>query len=156
MRDDMGWGMADAVLRELIATVTSAYSEGEQDAELWAKLRELGLSDLTGSDARGGSGAGSGADAGAVEPTAPGRVHLRASGALAQILGESAVLELDLPVGVRSVLAQAALRWPAAAPLLEKEGAVLPGVHLAGRQLGPRDLVRDRDELDLVLVVSGG
>lgn len=58
MRDDMGWGMADADLRELIATVTSAYSEGEQDAALWAKLRELGLSDLTGGDARGGSGAG--------------------------------------------------------------------------------------------------
>jgi aldehyde:ferredoxin oxidoreductase len=119
---------------------------------LGERILERALAQLDGQAVSGDSGA----DAGAVEPTAPGRVHLRASGALAQILGESAVLELDLPVGVRSVLAQAALRWPAAAPLLEKEGAVLPGVHLAGRQLGPRDLVRDRDELDLVLVVSGG
>ncbi|MDX2358959.1 acyl-CoA dehydrogenase [Dietzia sp. PP-33] len=50
--------MADADLRDLIATVTSAYAGGDQDAALWGKLQELGLSDLTGSDARGGSDAG--------------------------------------------------------------------------------------------------
>ncbi|MCR1783786.1 hypothetical protein KVF89_14695 [Nocardioides carbamazepini] len=54
------WG-AEAVepdLRDLITAVTAAHSGGgDQDAVLWATLRELGLSDLTGSQARGGSGA---------------------------------------------------------------------------------------------------
>jgi len=90
------------------------------------------------------------------EPTARGRVRLRASGALAEALGDDPTLELDLPTRVRSVVAQAARRWPAAAPLLGREGAVLPGVHSAGRQLGQDDWVHDGDELDLILVVSGG
>ncbi|MBJ77578.1 MAG: hypothetical protein CMJ98_11285 [Planctomycetes bacterium] len=91
-----------------------------------------------------------------VEPAARGQVRLRASGALAEVLGEEPILELDLPAHVRSVVAQAVITWPAAAPLLGCEGAVLPGVHTAGRQLGPDDLVHDGDELDLILVVSGG
>ena len=90
------------------------------------------------------------------EPTARGRVRLRASGALAAALGEDPTLELDLPTHVRSVVAEAVRRWPAAAPLLGREGAVLPGVHSAGRQLGLDDWVHDGDELDLILVVSGG
>jgi hypothetical protein len=90
------------------------------------------------------------------EPTARGRVRLRASGALAEALGTDPTLELNLPTRVRAVVAEAARRWPAAAPLLRRGGAVLPGVHSGGRQLGPDDLVRDGDELDLILVVSGG
>jgi hypothetical protein len=91
-----------------------------------------------------------------VEPTARGRVRLRASGALAEALGADPTLELNLPTPVRSVVAEALRRWPEAAPLLGREGAILPGVHSRGRQLAPDDLVRDGDELDLILVVSGG
>ncbi|HIF41668.1 MAG TPA: hypothetical protein EYQ74_11290 [Planctomycetes bacterium] len=88
--------------------------------------------------------------------TARGRVRLRASGALAEALGTEPSLELNLPTRVRAVVAQAARRWPEAAPLLRRGEAVLPSVHSGGRQLGPDDLVRDGDELDLILVVSGG
>jgi len=91
-----------------------------------------------------------------VEGRAAGQVRLRASGPLGQKLGEQAILELDLPTGVRSLVAEAARHWPDAAPLLEREGDVLPGVHRRGRQLNDGDLIRDGDELDLVLVVSGG
>jgi aldehyde:ferredoxin oxidoreductase len=88
-------------------------------------------------------------------PRRPGRVVLRSSGRLARVLGERLDLEVELPVPLCDVLA-------AAASSPEREGGLflagqpIPAVWRRGARLDGQDLVRDGDELDLVVVIGGG
>ncbi len=99
-------------------------------------------------------------------PRSTGRVCLRSGGALGRLLEGTGPPDLErrgvghlsmpLPASVGEVIAQAAAQWPGAAPLLVNGGRVLPGVYRAGGALGVTDSVHEGDDLDLVLVVSGG
>jgi aldehyde:ferredoxin oxidoreductase len=88
---------------------------------------------------------------------APGRVSLRGSGPLARALGAGAVdLDIDLPASLREVLAAAASARPNAAPHLVRDGEPVPAAFLRKRRLQAEDLLRDGDEIDLVVALSGG
>jgi len=116
-------------------------------------LELLSLSDGNESAPEPDPSAGPAVVAGSVKP---GSAVLRAIGPLGEALGPEATLRLPLPTALLVLLESAANRWPAAAPLLLRDGAPLPAVYRAGRRLGPADLVDADDELDLVLAVSGG
>ena len=87
--------------------------------------------------------------------SAPGRVRLRAAGALERALGKPCELELDLPAPLLDVLTCAA-RETGAGPWLLRNDELLPSAYRRGRRVAPDELVYDRDELDLVLALRGG
>jgi hypothetical protein len=80
-----------------------------------------------------------------------GHVRLRTSGALAETLGANRELELALPAPLAGVLAAAARQAPEAAAALARVV-----VYRGGERLAPAQSVRDGDELELLLVISGG
>ena len=91
-----------------------------------------------------------------VRAQARGRVRLRSSGPLAEALGDARELELELPATLLDVLAAAARAAPAAAGLLERDGRALAVAYRGGERLAGGSAVRDGDEVELVLVISGG
>lgn len=91
----------------------------------------------------------------------PGRVRLRSSGPLARELRGRTALELALPATAAEVLVALAAVEPRAAPFLvvQDRGAAPRPVAVvlrAGRRLAEHEPVHDGDELDLVVVLSGG
>ncbi|MCP3917798.1 MAG: hypothetical protein GY711_19815 [bacterium] len=94
-----------------------------------------------------------------VQPAAaaqPGSLTLRSSGVLADHLGTTLVLGLDLPATIHAVLAEARDRVPEAERFLMQGSEPVPAVYRGGERLGPADLVSNQDVLDLVLAIAGG
>ena len=85
-----------------------------------------------------------------------GSVVLRATGPLDTALEADGPLELDLPASLAEVLAAAAARSPQAAVLLGRADRPLAAVYRRGARLRPDDAVHSGDELELLLVISGG
>jgi aldehyde:ferredoxin oxidoreductase len=86
----------------------------------------------------------------------PGRVVLAAGGPLGRLLGRERTITLPLPAPLLAVLEAAARAHADAADWLVRDGEPLPAAWRAGERVGPRELVRDGDRLELVLAVSGG
>ncbi len=127
-------------------------ASGGPSREVWSRLGEESILDVgILRDAPTAQRAASTA------PRAPGRVLLRGSGPLARALGAGAVdLDLDLPASLREVLAAAASAKPGAAAHLVRDGEPVPAAFLRKRRLQAEDLLRDGDEIDLVVALSGG
>jgi aldehyde:ferredoxin oxidoreductase len=87
---------------------------------------------------------------------APGRVRLRCGAPLAEALGGESEIALELPAPLSVVLAEVARRAGPSAHLLLRDGRSLAVVYRAGERLAPAQAVRDGDELELLLVISGG
>ncbi|MBK7875904.1 MAG: hypothetical protein IPJ77_09145 [Planctomycetes bacterium] len=95
----------------------------------------------------------------AAEPAgvpATGRLSVRAQGPLGRLLAGRARFETELPATAGRVLAALAAAAPRAAPFLVADGRPVAIVVRGGRRLREDELVRDGDELDLVVVLSGG
>lgn len=87
----------------------------------------------------------------------PGWVEFRSRGLLAEHLGSSCRIELNLPAAPREVLVALAGAQPDAAWLLhDRHELPLPAIWRRGVALGPETPIQSGDELDLVLVVPGG
>ncbi len=86
----------------------------------------------------------------------PGTVGVRGTGPLSARLRGAEALELMLPAAVRDVLSELARARPSACDSLLRDGRPLVAVHRDGARLGPDVLVRDGDELVLVVAISGG
>ncbi len=84
------------------------------------------------------------------------RVRLRATGPLLDALGERVALTLDGEATVRGLLTDLSGSGGALARLLGPPGAGTISVWREGRRLGPGDLLRDGDVLDLVQAIAGG
>lgn len=125
---------------------------GGPTEEAWSRLGEPSILELAVV-----SGAEESAPAELSGPRARGRVRIRGAGPLARALGEREVdLALDLPASLREVLAAAASSRPEAARHLVCDGEPVPAVFCRQRRLSPDDLLRDGDEIDLVVALSGG
>jgi len=89
--------------------------------------------------------------------TESGWVEFNSRGLLAEHLGSTCRIQLDLPAFPNAVIAALALEYQRAAWLLrDRAGISLPAIWRAGVPLGPRSLVFSGDQLDLVLVIPGG
>ncbi len=84
-------------------------------------------------------------------------VAVRSIGPLAAALGGKRV-EVEVPDGtdVADLLGRLAKRSPPAAGLLGTAGSAPAQAFRAGKSLAPADLLREGDEVDLVLAVAGG
>jgi len=85
-----------------------------------------------------------------------GRVTLRCSGHLAQILGAECALEVEGAVRLEDLLRRACGSSAAIEDVLFRDGQPLPSVFRRGRRLGPEAWVSPGETVDLVLVISGG
>jgi hypothetical protein len=85
-----------------------------------------------------------------------GCVRLRAAGALARALGPELEHEAHLPETVGELLRSLAQAHPSGAPWLWRDSETAVSVWRDGRRLGPGDLVREGDRLDLVVAIGGG
>ncbi|HIG86033.1 MAG TPA: hypothetical protein EYQ25_03230 [Planctomycetes bacterium] len=84
-------------------------------------------------------------------------MEFNSRGLLAEHLGSTSRVQLDLPAFPSAVLAALALEHKGAAWLLrDRAGIALPAIWRAGVPLGPGSLVFSGDQLDLVLVIPGG
>ncbi len=92
-----------------------------------------------------------------ISETESGWVEFNSRGLLAEHLGSTSRVQLDLPAFPSAVLAALALENQSAAWLLrDRAGIALPAIWRAGVPLGPGSLVFSGDQLDLVLVIPGG
>jgi len=90
------------------------------------------------------------------EARAPGRVSLRSSGTLGQLLRGERELELDLPTTLEDVLKQAALDDASLRSQLFAGERLIPAVWRSGQRLAREDRIESGDVLDLVTAISGG
>lgn len=133
-------------------------ANGAPRADLWARIGDPALLELARS--RGPSAAIERAESAPRShmraATRPGRVHIRASGALGAALGRELHVELALPCRVDELVRVLASEHPAAAAWLVRGGELVPSTWRGGARLDARTLVEDGDVLDLVVAISGG
>jgi aldehyde:ferredoxin oxidoreductase len=86
----------------------------------------------------------------------PGRLRVRAAGALGEVLGGELDHGAPLPDTVGGVLRALAAAHPAGASWLWRDGETAVSVWRDGRRLAPDELVADGDLLDLVVALGGG
>lgn len=93
-------------------------------------------------------------------PRTPGRLSVQASGPLGAALEGVAALELPLPAALEEVLAELVRLRPAAGPFLTGSGGSAAAAHVTragrARRWVPGELLRDGDELWLVVALPGG
>ncbi|HVS09749.1 MAG TPA: MoaD/ThiS family protein, partial [Planctomycetota bacterium] len=85
-----------------------------------------------------------------------GRVTLRCSGHLAQILGAECELEVEGAARLEDLLRRACGSSAEIEDVLFRDGQPLPSAFREGRRLGPKAWVSPGETVDLVLVISGG
>ena len=125
---------------------------GGPSEETWSRLGETSILDVGELPTLSGPAPGTELPVGA-----RGRVRVRGSGPLGRALGDSPLeVALDLPASLRDVLSVAARLRPDAARHLLREGELVPAAYRRSRRLDAEDLVRDGDEIDLVVALSGG
>lgn len=100
--------------------------------------------------------AGERAEPAAMLRLSSGELLLRAGGPLAEVLGVELRYAAALPETVGGLLRALAARHEAGAAWLWREGETSVSVWRAGRRLALPDLVRDGEELDLVVALGGG
>ncbi len=86
----------------------------------------------------------------------PGVVVLNARGPLRAALGAPCRVRVDLPAPLVDVLESVAHANPAARAWLVREGTPIPVVTRRGVRIAGADAIRDGDELELVVALSGG
>jgi hypothetical protein len=138
------------------AAVRGLDASGAPTEEAWSRLGDAALLDLA-AEACARDVPSEADKPEPIEVRARGRVRLRGSGPLARALGQDVVsLELDLPASLEDVLAVAAAERPNAARHLISGGEPVPAAYRRSHRLRAGDLVRDGDEIDLVVALSGG
>lgn len=131
-------------------------AHGRPTARAWARIGSVELLELLSLEREPDDGRARAVAAAATRPREPGRVLLRASGALARRLGRERSFAHSLPCSLSELLRALAASEPDCAAWLVLDGRIVPASYRDGRRVDAEDAVHDGDVLDLVVAISGG